>query len=57
MSNDDAKRLEESAKALDRIIAEAHRTKALVQSRLQAIRNAGRPSTPIERRKRTRKSR
>ena len=56
MADEDAKKLEESAKALDRIIAEAHRTKAFVESRLQAIRNAGRPA-PIERRKRTRKLR
>jgi hypothetical protein len=55
--NDDTNKLQDTADALDRIIREAERTKVLVESRLRAIRQAGQPSLPIERRKSTRKVR
>ena len=56
--DDNPRKLQEQAAALDRIITEAQRVKAEVESRLREIRLAGRPATPpIERRKNTRKSR
>lgn len=55
--DDDAKKLGDHAIALDRLIAEARRVKTLVESRLREIRQAGRPSPLIERRKPPRKVR
>ena len=56
-ADEDAQKLQETAAALDRIIEEAQRTKAVVESRLRAIRQAGSPSPAIERRKPPRKVR
>jgi len=56
--DDDTRKLQEQATALDRIITEAQRVKAELEARLREIRFAGRPATPpIERRKLTRKAR
>ena len=54
-SDDDIRKLQEHAVAIDRIITEARRVKAELELRLREIRESGRPAQVVDRRRTARK--